>query len=101
MVPALGKAMWVEDCNSSGERAALLSSPCSCLAWLGFFELFDTLTGTITSNLLVLRSPAWSLLPELSRRAAKALSLCHLVREGWASREPGTKPGEELSADAE
>lgn len=41
MVPALGKDMRVEDSTSSMERAALLSSPCSYLAWLGFFELFQ------------------------------------------------------------
>jgi len=40
IVPALRKAMWVEDCTSSRERAALLSSPCTYLAWLDFFELF-------------------------------------------------------------
>lgn len=40
MVPALGKAVRVEDCISSRERAALLSFPCFNLAWLNFFELF-------------------------------------------------------------
>lgn len=87
MVPALGNTMWVE-------KAPPLSAPCSHIAWPGFFEALLQLHRTITSNLLVLRSPGWFLLPGLSRRVGKALSPGHLLRDGWPVTEPGTNPCE-------
>lgn len=70
-VPVLGKAMRMEDWTRSRERAALLSSPCSDLAWLGFLEPFWQ--HHWDNNIQFAGAEESCIVPSSSRRVAKAV----------------------------